>query len=540
VINNGRGNTAIGHNSFVVDSQTHNTTLGVSTHIVRSEAHNTALGSNAHIADSDSGNTALGGGARVTNSGSNNTALGHHARVTDCANSNIAVGDNACVVNSSFSNTVLGHTSHVTNSGSHNTALGHSARVLDSRGGNTALGIGAHVTDSVDSNTALGHSARVVDSGSSNNAFGTSAHVTNSGGGNTVLGSWSQVTDSDSANIVLGSHAFVLNSGNSNTALGHGSRVSGTALTTRSHSVAIGSQANQTHTSSALLTPNNGGTLRSSTANNQILLGYSGITVSGFAPFTNISDERDKIDMSGLQYDALAFVNAIEPKQYRTDFRSDYMRFEEIDDAQLAALEPYTQQHFVLPTAVYGIEGTDIEWIEDEAILRHGEEAKPEKGKRSVETSRFATRFIGNYVRDRAAALEKFQKNAPVAAKHTTDEDSEANHIETESDDMQVSIVRQTHFLRCAVEPDGSRAGKRFHAGFSAQQVEKAAQDMGFDFAGVKYLAHNKDKNGIPEGDDQYMMQYAQFIAPLVGAVKQLSARVNDLEIKMQALKRGK
>ena len=57
---------------------------------------------------------------------------------------------------------------------------------------------------------------------------------------------------------------------------------------------------------------------------------------------------------------------------------------------------------------------------------------------------------------------------------------------------------------------------KLVYTGFIAQEVEKAAADLGFDFSGVK----------VPENEKQaYGLRYAEFVVPLVQAVKELSAK---------------
>ena len=67
-------------------------------------------------------------------------------------------------------------------------------------------------------------------------------------------------------------------------------------------------------------------------------------------------------------------------------------------------------------------------------------------------------------------------------------------------------------------KPDGSKAGKRFHHGFIAQEV--AAID--YDFGG--YQDHK-----INGGEDVLSIGYEEFVAPLVKAVQQLSAEVTRL-----------
>src|SRR5262249_19111764 len=55
-------------------------------------------------------------------------------------------------------------------------------------------------------------------------------------------------------------------------------------------------------------------------------------------------------------------------------------------------------------------------------------------------------------------------------------------------------------------------------SGFSAQQVEKAAQKIGYDFSGVDKAKNDKDL---------YALRYSDFVVPLVKAVQELS-KMND------------
>lgn len=63
------------------------------------------------------------------------------------------------------------------------------------------------------------------------------------------------------------------------------------------------------------------------------------------------------------------------------------------------------------------------------------------------------------------------------------------------------------------------------NTGFIAQEVEKAAKDLNFDFSGV-------DK---PQNENSlYGLRYAEFVVPLVKAVQELSKMNNDKEVTIQ------
>jgi len=72
---------------------------------------------------------------------------------------------------------------------------------------------------------------------------------------------------------------------------------------------------------------------------------------------------------------------------------------------------------------------------------------------------------------------------------------------------------------------DGTHKGSRFHNGFIAHEVKELADSLGKDFAG--YQDHS-----INGGEDVKSLGYEQFIAPMVKAIQELTARIEELENK--------
>jgi hypothetical protein len=69
---------------------------------------------------------------------------------------------------------------------------------------------------------------------------------------------------------------------------------------------------------------------------------------------------------------------------------------------------------------------------------------------------------------------------------------------------------------------------KVLYTGFVAQDVEKAAQELGYDFSGV-------DK---PKGEkDFYGLRYSEFVVPLVKATQELGVKHEELEKENKQLK---
>ena len=76
---------------------------------------------------------------------------------------------------------------------------------------------------------------------------------------------------------------------------------------------------------------------------------------------------------------------------------------------------------------------------------------------------------------------------------------------------------------------DGSKTRSRYHHGFIAQEVESLITEQGNDFGG--YQDHSK-----LGGSDVKSLGYVEFIAPLVKAVQQQQAQIEDLKAQIEAL----
>ena len=66
------------------------------------------------------------------------------------------------------------------------------------------------------------------------------------------------------------------------------------------------------------------------------------------------------------------------------------------------------------------------------------------------------------------------------------------------------------------------------YTGFVAQEVEKAAQETGFDFSGLE-----KPKTA----NDNYALKYAEFVVPLVKAMQEQQALILQLKKELELLK---
>jgi hypothetical protein len=70
---------------------------------------------------------------------------------------------------------------------------------------------------------------------------------------------------------------------------------------------------------------------------------------------------------------------------------------------------------------------------------------------------------------------------------------------------------------------DGSKKRSRYHHGLIAQEVKTVLDQQGIDFGG--YQDHT-----INGGDDVRSIGYAELIAPMIKAIQELKARIEELE----------
>jgi trimeric autotransporter adhesin len=77
-------------------------------------------------------------------------------------------------------------------------------------------------------------------------------------------------------------------------------------------------------------------------------------------------------------------------------------------------------------------------------------------------------------------------------------------------------------------ELDSKKAKEQIvYTGFAAQDVEKAAKELNFDFSGVDAAKNDKDLYGL---------RYAEFVVPLVKAVQELSQQNEEMKNKIEKL----
>ena len=82
---------------------------------------------------------------------------------------------------------------------------------------------------------------------------------------------------------------------------------------------------------------------------------------------------------------------------------------------------------------------------------------------------------------------------------------------------------------RFASNQDYTESEKIRHNGFIAQEVEKAAQESGYEFDGVIAPKNNKEAYGL---------SYSQFVIPLVKAIQEQQKMIEELRKEVLELKK--
>lgn len=109
------------------------------------------------------------------------------------------------------------------------------------------------------------------------------------------------------------------------------------------------------------------------------------------------------------------------------------------------------------------------------------------------------------------------------------------NHLHAESPERKknqsLSINRQQDAALRQQEEQGIRFKEQMlYTGFVAQEVEKAAGELKYDFSGIHKPTDDKDV---------YALSYSDFVVPLVKAVQELDAKtkeIDELKVRIQKL----
>ncbi len=578
-VSTGNYNTATGYNSLNANTTgTSNTANGY-----RSLYSNTTGGSNTAsgyyaMTNNSTGslNVASGKSALYSNTtGRSNVAIGASALYKNTNRNNlVAVGDSA-LFNNGLSASIDYHATE-------NTAIGSKALYANTTGyKNTATGFSALKSNTTGSgNVATGQDALSVNTtGAGNVAIGTAALKNNTAGK-------SQVAVGDSAlysqtlngqglynNAAVGSKALFYNTtGYSNAAFGNQALYKNT---TGSQNTATGYRALSGNTTGIFNTangymalPNNDGgygntavghsTLYSSiTGSNNTAVGYAALYTNSRG-YNNVAIGFQPMYKNETGYDNIAIGTAA---MYSSDYSfqnvsigANSMYSNDNGDENVAigydALNVNTTGNWNIAigttsfventtgignTVVGGYAGANDDGYYYSTAVGFGANFTADYQARIGGN---ATQSIGGYqdwtnvsdgrikknIKANVPGLAFINKLRPVT--YNLDLDAAENITA-----QPASNAKEKEALK--KEPAKSKEARllkeqALQTGFIAQEVEKAAKELNFEFSGVDAAKNDKDLYGL---------RYAQFVVPLVKAVQELSAKNEDLQNQLNELK---
>jgi hypothetical protein len=136
-------------------------------------------------------------------------------------------------------------------------------------------------------------------------------------------------------------------------------------------------------------------------------------------------------------------------------------------------------------------------------------------------------RFKKN-VQENVKGLEFIMKLRPITYNLDTWKLAEALHEDRMPDESGDVTTRQPDAF---IMNSRNEKARIVQSGFVAQDVEKAAKEVGYDFSGV-----DAPKNE----NDFYGLRYAEFVVPLVKAVQEQQNMIDELRKEMRELKNKK
>lgn len=443
---------------------------------------NTALGSYAlHFNSNGAWNVAVGSGALSSNVGGTGGNAG---------SSNVAIGYNCMYFNTSGgNNTALGANALNGNTtGFNNTALGAVALLANNGAENVGVGIGTLAAKgSGNTNTALGNYALNQSTGNSNVAVGIRALVNTTSAGNLVaVGDSALLNNTASFNTAVGSKALMsTTTGGYNTALGFHSLYTNTTGIANAASGWQALYSNQTGSYNAAF---GGGSLYNNTGNENTATG-------AYTLYYNTTGA------SNTAYGFEAMLNNT-TGSYNTGIG-------QAAGPTSSSLSNTTSIGYLAATSA-----SNSVAIGNSSVTSIGGYAN---------WTNFSDGRFKKNINHNVPGLAFINKLAPVT--YTLDiEGIEA--MRRKGSSRRPDGVMSTGSSGSANEPGITQAMKEkaavVYTGFVAQDVEKAALSVGYEFSGV-------DK---PKDAQQsfYGLRYSDFVVPLVQAVQELSRKNDSLE----------
>ncbi len=429
-------------------------------------------------------NTALGNNTLISNTtGYYNTASGYKSLYSNSTGyTNSATGAHSMYLNTTGSgNTSNGYAAlYYNNSGSENTAIGNKALFSNTSGySNVAIGTGALVSNNLAHNlVAVGDSALYNFPGSSagtyaNTAIGSKSLFTNTSGiFNTALGASSLYSNTiGSSNTACGENALYYNTeGGDNTANGTSALYANTigSLNTANGTAALNYNTSGSNNSADGAFALYNTTVGSSNTANGTAALYTNTTGSYLTAFGRSADVNagNYSNSSAVGYNAAITA-------------SNQVRLGNSNITSIGGFANWTN-------------------ISDGRVKKNIKGNVP--GLVFINKLQPVTYNLNLEAADKILQLTGQIDKDGKTAQHTAEE--------TEARKAKEQVL---------------------YSGFIAQDVEKAAKELNYDFSGVDAAKNSKDLYGL---------RYSEFVVPLVKAVQELSKMNDDKDTKIDDLQK--
>ena len=555
------GNIYLVGQRFVSNQGIENTFIGNSAGAANTTGYsNTATGASA-LYNNTTGtyNCAFGANVLFNNStGQGNTASGYFAMTNNYAgNFNSAYGFVSMSANiTGYYNVAVGAFSLANNTEGHsNTALGVSSLASNMTGfGNTAIGYNSLAANTTgNTSTAVGYEALLRNTeGADNVAIGCFALSNNiTGFANTASGFVALYKNSTgSFNSAFGSNALLNNTtGERNTALGH-TALSGNSIGVGNTAVGHSSLANNTE-----------GGLNTACGHMSLAFnttGFANTALGHHAMYNNIEGiENTAIGVRALSQNTVgAFNTALGGFSLDRHARGNYNTaigylalvdlLNGVNNTALGMGAGTSGNDFAFGTFL-GSEANAHDDIANFTAIGFGsyvfESNQVVVGNTAVTSiggyanwSNFSDGRYKNNVKENVPGLSFITQLRPVT--YTLNIEGINNGIKAampavknESSSTELKGVNlPTNIKREQTEQEikaKEQKAKTVYTGFIAQEVEKLAKEINYDFSGV-------DAPG--NGSGFYSLRYGDFVVPLVKAVQELNKKNEELEQRIQKL----
>lgn len=509
------GNLYLHDFKFISDAGTLSAYFGRDAGGTGTGSENTGIGDNSMFSlIGGSYNSAVGSSALFYNvSGNYNTVIGWQAMYLNTAgNSNIAIGAAALHDNTNKSNNIaIGDSSLYKNGtgastdaqaidniaigtkvmfyntkGSDNTVVGNEAMKNTKRGSQNSVFGSMAMQLNVDGtlNCAFGYSTMIHNYGSANNAFGANALFSNATGtGNCAFGTSALYYNSRSYNTAFGNSAMHDNTtGQFNVGIGYSALLYNT---TGSYNVALGSYSLMSNT----------------TAGYNTSVGYKALYTTSAAPYN-----------TALGYEALYNTS----NGYNTGV--GYMAGATNHNDSNCSFFGYNADQEVDLTYTNSMALGNSSRINANNQVRVGNASVTSIGGYADWTNISDGRYKKN-IQQNVPGLAFIRALQPVT--YTLDVNGIAKFLGED-------ISGENGNAPASVQDERDVKSKIIYSGFIAQDVENAAQKIGYDFSGVDIP---QDDNGL------YGLRYAEFVVPLVKAVQELDSANSALSNENEGLK---